>query len=216
MSFKVNGVDLFTNNGSLSKGSFTASRDGAFTDITGTDELLLFDGDGGDDVMKVTVDELFDSANSFASTSSILKYSDPDTGTLGNVRELRNFSNAITLNNNQNQIVNFVNLFNISVIKLHVKWANSDGSYGYDRVEASYDGATINVIDSTGNPVILNDIRAERLFTTTNGSNVNVVAYQQTGSSIEVILANNNGPLMRTSINVTYELDLFPAFPSNP
>ena len=58
MAFKVKGVDVFSNDGALSKDSVTAARDGAASDITGSDELLLLDSDGDDDVMRVTVDEL--------------------------------------------------------------------------------------------------------------------------------------------------------------
>jgi len=73
MAFKVNGVEVFSNNGALSKQSITAARDGATSDITGTDELILFDGDGGDDLMKVTVGELFENTVSDVVTTNGLQ-----------------------------------------------------------------------------------------------------------------------------------------------
>lgn len=66
MAFKVKGVDVFSDDGALSKESVIAARDGTATDITGSDELLLLDSDGGDDVMRVTVDELGSKFNAVA------------------------------------------------------------------------------------------------------------------------------------------------------
>ncbi len=57
MAFRVNGIEVLSDNGALSKRAVEASRDGSTSDITGSDELIVLDGDGGDDVMRVTVSE---------------------------------------------------------------------------------------------------------------------------------------------------------------
>ena len=66
MAFRVGGVEVFSDNGALSKQAIEAARDGTATDITGTDQLVLFDGDGVGDVMRVTVDELGSKYNAVA------------------------------------------------------------------------------------------------------------------------------------------------------
>ena len=55
MAFRVNGNEVISNDGSLGKQSIAAARDGSSTDLTPTDELAIYDGDGGDAIMNMSV-----------------------------------------------------------------------------------------------------------------------------------------------------------------
>ena len=57
MAFRVNGIEVLTDDGALAKQSISATRDGSSVDLTPTDELAIYDSDGSDDVMRITVNE---------------------------------------------------------------------------------------------------------------------------------------------------------------
>lgn len=217
MAFKVNGVEVFSDDGALSKQSITAARDGATSDITGTDELILFDGDGGDDVMKVTIDEFFDrdiNMGKILPTAITLRYLDPVLLSLQTTRETNNVNSAFTLTSNSFLRLISINMEFQTTVDLVVKWANSDNTYGFDRVQATWDGANVIVTDALNNAVTLNQVRAERLFGST--ANTNIPYYEQEGSLLWVGFQNNNGPNLNSNVNVTYVTDSYPQFPPAP
>ena len=226
MAFKVNGVEVFSNNGALAKQSITAARDGASSDITGTDELIVFDGDGGDDLMKVTVDELFvrdldaDPINmgKISPTEVNIRYFNDFTGEFDVTKSTINVKTITNLASDQFQQV-FAWDFspsavpNIAVLKITTKWTNSDGSRGFDRATAVFDGTTVLITDSTGATITYNTLRGETILTTTNGFNIPVLYYELIGTVLYVGLQNNSGPTSTTLSNITYDAEYYPPIP---
>ena len=58
MAFQINGVEVFSNEAILSKTAITQQRDGEASEVTLDDQVLLYD-DATDNMMKVSVQELF-------------------------------------------------------------------------------------------------------------------------------------------------------------
>lgn len=217
MAFRIQGVEVFSDNGALTRESIESSRDGSSSDITGTDELLLLDGDGVGDVMRVTVDEFFDrniNMEGILPTAIDLRYSDFFSGSFLSTRVTNNVNSALTLTTDQFLRLTSINMAFVTAVEIQVKWSNSDNAYGFDRVEAAFDGSTVVVTDISRASVPLNSLRAERLFNSTG--NTGVPYYEQEGSLLWVGFQNNGGPLINCNVNVTYVTDTYPSTPPAP
>ena len=217
MAFRVRGIEVFSDDGALSKQSIESSRDGSSSDITGSDELLLLDSDGVGDVMRVTTDEFFDrniNMGKILPTAIDLRYFDAYSGSFQVTRGTNNVNSALTLPSGNFLRLTSINMAFVTTVDLVVKWATSDNGYGFDRVQATWDGANVLVTDPLNNSVPLNQIRAERLFNTT--ASTNLPYYEQDGSLLWVGFQNNGGSLLTSNVNVTYEVDSYPTIPPAP
>ena len=65
MAFRVQGVEVFSDNGAISKTSITAQRASSENEITLNDQVLVYDGET-DDLMKVNIQDIVPNINTFS------------------------------------------------------------------------------------------------------------------------------------------------------
>lgn len=224
MAFRVRGIEVFSDDGALSKESIESSRDGSSSDITGSDELLLLDSDGGGDVMRVTVDELLQNsnnqllaANGVRTNLIDINYFDLFYNVSLPSRQFTEVNANATLDTNQFGLISNWDMTNVGYVEIVTKWANSDFSRGIDKVTATFDGTTITVRDQLGTILDpLNNFRYEFFRPSSNGGAAPVIYYEQIGTALNVGVQNNGGPLMNSNINVSSIVDVIPPAPPAP
>ena len=143
------------------------------------------------------------------------EYSNPALGTRELYKEENHIFSTIAIDpTNGGLYLTQFDLALLTSLDLQVKWTSNDGTRGFDTLRFFWNGTDITgTPPPTSSAFAFSQLRAEVLFTGSNGANTNLPFYTATGSTVGIFFQSNGGPLVTTNVVIDYTIGAYPPSP---